>query len=164
MTTRVAVLAPMLLVLSSAPSAQTGAVRIGGAVPHPVSLTSAEIAGMPHQSVTVQVRGQAERYTGIPLIELLKRAGAPAGEAIRGPELTKVVVVSGADGYRVAFALAELDPGFTDRIVLLADRRNTGALPANALPYQLIVPWEQRPTRWVRQVVSIDVIEVAPAR
>lgn len=164
MTKRITLLASMLLVTSSAASAQTGAVRIGGAVPRPVSLTSAEIAGMPHQTVTAQVRGQPERYTGVSLIELLKRAGVPTGEAIRGPELSKVVVVSGADGYRVAFVLAELDAAFTDRIVLLADKRNDGPLSDNALPYQVIVPGEKRPARWVRQVISIDVIETSSGR
>jgi hypothetical protein len=95
----------------------------------------------------------------VPLIELLKRAGVPTGEAIRGPELGKYVVVTGADGYRVVFALAELDPALTDWTVLLADRRNDSTLPDDALPYQLIVAGEKRPARWVRQVVSIEVVD-----
>jgi len=33
-------------------------------------------------------------------------------------------VVEAADGYRAVFALAEFDPDFTDRVILLADRRD----------------------------------------
>jgi DMSO/TMAO reductase YedYZ molybdopterin-dependent catalytic subunit len=95
------------------------------------------------------------------LIDLLKRSGVPTGEAIRGRELAKYVVVTGADGYRVVFALADLDSAFTDRTVLLADSRNGAALPDNALPFQLIVAGEKRPARWVRQVVSIEVLEAS---
>jgi hypothetical protein len=77
--------------------------------------------------------------------------------------LTRYVVVTGADGYRVVFALAELDAAFTGRAVILADSRDGGALPPNAAPFQLIVPGEKRPARWVRQVVAIEVL-TAPDR
>ena len=109
------------------------------------------------RAVTASAHDQSGRFDGVPLIDLLKRAGVPTGEAIRGAELAKTVFVVGADGYRVVFALAELDAAFTDRIVLLADKRDGAALPDNARPYQLIVPGEKRPARWVRQVVSIEV-------
>jgi DMSO/TMAO reductase YedYZ molybdopterin-dependent catalytic subunit len=86
---------------ASSASAQDGALRVGGAVPHPFTLTRGEIASMPHQSVTTSAHDQSGRYDGVPLIDLLKRAGVPTGEAIRGRELSKYVIVSGADGYRV---------------------------------------------------------------
>lgn len=58
----------------------------------------------------------------------------------------------------MAFGIAEFDPGFTDRVIILADRKDGGALAANAGPFQLIVSGEKRAGRWVRQVVSIEVI------
>ena len=145
------------LALCGAASAQDGVLRITGAVAHPMTLTRDEIAGMPHQTVTASAHDQSGRFDGVPLIDLLKRAGVPTGEAIRGAELAKTVFVVGADGYRAVFALAELDAAFTDRVVLLADKRDGAALPENARPYQLIVPGEKRPARWVRQVVSIEI-------
>ena len=87
----------------------------------------------------------------------MTRVGVPTGADLRGPELAKTVIVTGADGYRVAFAMAELDPGFTERICILADRRDGAPLPANAAPFQVILSGELRPARWVRQVVSIEV-------
>ena len=55
-------------------------------------------------------------------------------------------------------ALAELDSGFTDRVVILADRRDGKPLAENAAPFQ-IVPGEKKHGRWIRQVVSLTVKE-----
>lgn len=157
MNARALAVALVVLTLQTVAPAQTASLRIGGAVAHLLTLTAADVASMPRDSVTVQLRGQSVRYTGVPLIELLKRAGVPSGDSLRGAELTKVVVVSGADGYRVAFALAELDPAFAERPVLVADRMNDAVLPENSSPYQIIVPDDKRPSRWIRQVVAVDV-------
>ena len=80
----------------------------------------------------------------------------PAGPQLRGAALASSVIVTGADGYRVSFGLAEFDPDFTDRVAILADKRDGEALPANAAPFQLILSGEKRPARWVRQVISIE--------
>ena len=93
--------------------------------------------------------------------ELLTRAGVPSGAALRGRELAAAVVVTGADGYTVAFGIGEFDVGFTDRVTILADRRDGAALGGNEGPFQLIVPGEKRPARWVRQVASIEVRNLA---
>ena len=61
--------------------------------------------------------------------------GGGHGDSLRGAELTKLVVVKGADGYRVAFALVELDPAYADRPLLLVDRMNA-PLPEDTAPYR----------------------------
>ncbi len=81
----------------------------------------------------------------------------PAGEALRGRELAQAVVITGADGYRLAYGVAEFDPAFTDRVAVLADRKNGAPLTGNEAPFQLILTGEKRPARWVRQVISIEV-------
>jgi hypothetical protein len=68
-------------------------------------------------------------------------------------------VVKAADGYRAVYALPELDPSFTDRVILLADRRNGAPLDAKA-PFRVVVPGEKHEARWVRQVTEIDVESV----
>ena len=65
------------------------------------------------------------------------------------------MTIEATDGYRVLFSLAELDPGFTDRVVILADRVSGQPLPASEGPYRLIVPGEKRPARWAGQVTRI---------
>jgi hypothetical protein len=96
-------------------------------------------------------------YEGVTVRELLTRAGVPSGADLRGAELAKTVIVTGADGYRAAFGLAEFDPGFTDRVSIVADRKDGLPLGENAAPFQIILTDEKRPARWVRQVVSIEV-------
>lgn len=135
-------------------------VRIGGAVRSPFALTPDVLASLPRESLTATDHGQTARWEGVPLLALLERAGAPLGEALRGPKLALVVRVTAADGYVAVFALAELDPQFRKNPVLLADRRGGAALDARYLPYRLIVPGDARPARWVRQVVAIELISL----
>jgi hypothetical protein len=59
------------------------------------------------------------------------------------------------------FGVAEVDPAFTDRVAILADRKDGAPLPANAAPFQLVLTNEMPPARWVRQVVSIELISLA---
>jgi hypothetical protein len=59
-----------------------------------------------------------------------------------------------------AFGLAEFDPGFTDRISILADRQAGAPLTAEEAPFQLILTGEKRAARWVRQVASIEIREL----
>jgi DMSO/TMAO reductase YedYZ molybdopterin-dependent catalytic subunit len=66
-------------------------------------------------------------------------------------------VARAADDYVVSYSLAELDPGFTDRVVILADRRDGKPLAENAAPFQIVVPGEKKHGRWIRQVVSLTV-------
>jgi len=58
--------------------------------------------------------------------------------------MAQYVVVEAADGYRATFALAELDPTFTDRVILLADRRDGKPLSAQSGPLQIVVPGEKK--------------------
>jgi hypothetical protein len=67
------------------------------------------------------------------------------------------VVIEATDGYRAVFALVELDSAFTDRVVLIADRRAGKPLSTKEAPYQVIVPGEQKHARWARQVIRLKV-------
>jgi DMSO/TMAO reductase YedYZ molybdopterin-dependent catalytic subunit len=87
--------------------------------------------------------------------------GAPLGDSLRGKALTLVVRITGNDNYSVVFALAEFDSGFTDRTIILADQQDSQPLPDNAAPFRVVVPGDTRPARWVRQVKSIEIIQLA---
>ncbi len=150
----------LVALLTQAPA--DASLKIFGSVGHAITLTASDLAAMPQKTVTASSHDQKGTYTGVPLRDLLTKAGVPAGADIRGPVLAAYVVVTGADGYRAVFALAELDPMFTDRVVLLALKKDDGPLAENARPYQLIVPGELRPARWVRQVVSISIQSAPP--
>jgi hypothetical protein len=96
-------------------------------------------------------------FEGVALVELLQRAGVPLGKELRGDRMMTYVVIGAADGYRVVFALPELDPAFNDRLILLADRRDQQPLPPGEGPLRLIVPGEKRQARWVRQVTAVSI-------
>lgn len=54
--------------------------------------------------------------------------------------------------------MADFNPGISDKIVLLADHRNDAPLDAKLGPFRVIVPDEKHHLRWIRNVVSIDVV------
>jgi len=127
-----------------------------------IKLSTTSVAGLPRMSVNVHIHGSKETavYEGISLGDLIRKFGAPAGEAIHGANLCLAVIVKAADGYQVVFALPELDPSFNNKVVLLADRRNGEPLSGKEGPFRLIVPDEARQARWVRQVTTIELREI----
>lgn len=161
-----AILVAVILVSATVLSAQQAArpatapaIRVGGEVQNPLALNIVDIAALPHQSASVaDAKNGHEVYQGVPVVELLRRASAPLGTQLRGPKMRLYVLVKARDGYAAVFALPEFDPGFTDRVILLADQRQGHALGAVEGPLRLIVPGEKRHARWVRQVIDIVVM------
>jgi hypothetical protein len=93
------------------------------------------------------------------LAAVLQAAEVPAGHGLRGDWMSRTILVEAADGYRVAFAVPEVDPSFGDREVLVADRKDGAPLPASEGPLRLVVPAERLHGRWVRQVRAIRVVK-----
>ena len=120
-----------------------------------VELTAADFAKLPHQMVPGADK-DAGTFEGVSLTELLRLVGAPLGDALSHHEHpTWYVVIDAKDGYHALFALAELDPAFSDRVVLLADRKNGQPLAADEGPWRLVVPGDRRHARWVHQVSGL---------
>jgi len=146
---------------SAAPAAQA-ALTVGGDVTTPLSLSLDDLRHMPRKTVTA-LNGHThkqETYEGVPLAELLKRAGLPQGEALRGAAMTTYVIAEGADGYRALYAAAELDSSFQDSDVIVADTLDGAPLDAHEGPLKLVAPHDKRPARWVRSLRSITVGKV----
>lgn len=133
-------------------------VSVAGEVSRPLQLDIDALSKLPRTSVTASAHGVEGHWQGVALIEILRAAGAPVDEALRGKSLALYVLVTAADGYRAVFALAELDPKFRDDIVILADHEADQPLGADQGPFRIIAPAEKRPGRWVRQVVRMDVL------
>jgi DMSO/TMAO reductase YedYZ molybdopterin-dependent catalytic subunit len=113
---------------------------------------------LPRQTVRSKGHDGVEaQFEGVPLIEILAKAGVATCQALHGPAMAQYVIVEAADGYRAAFAVAELDPAFTDRVTLLADHRDGKPLSTQSGPLQIIVPGEKKHARWVRQVITLKV-------
>ncbi|HET8924834.1 MAG TPA: molybdopterin-dependent oxidoreductase [Candidatus Acidoferrum sp.] len=154
------IISPGAQSVSAQTSPAPAQLKIGGAVSAPVVLTVADLKNMPRKtiSVTNPHEKKVEVYEGVPLEELLRRAGAPQGEKLRGPLMASYVVAEADDGYRVVFSLAELDSAFLDSEVLVADTMDGAPLGPKQGPFRLVAPHEKRPARWVRMLKSITVV------
>lgn len=152
----------LLMLLCASPiAAQNERVEIRGNVPTPRSVTAQDLAALPKQTVKASDHGRPPaEYEGVRLIDVLQLAGVEVGSKLRGPRLAEAVLVEARDGYRVVFALAELDSAFTSKQVLLVNKQDGAALDAEAGPWRLVVADEKRPARWIRQVSKISVVTV----
>lgn len=133
-------------------------LSVGGEVLQPLKLTAPEFARLPRQTVRAKDHeGKESNFEGVPLAEVLKASGVKFGQDLRGPALATYLIVEASDGYRAVFALPELDPAFSDRVILLADRRDGKPLAGKEGPLRVVVPGEKRHGRWVRQVIALKI-------
>ena len=121
-------------------------------------ITAGEWARLPRVTAKARDHGGAEvAFEGVSGRDVLKFAAAPLGQDLRGPHLALYVVAEAADGYKVAYAVAEFDDGFTDGLILVADRKDGEALGAKEGPLRIVVPWEKRQARWIRQLTVLRI-------
>lgn len=133
-------------------------VKVEGEVLKTLSLSISDLAKMPHVQASMKNReGKLQEYSGVPIIEILKQAGVTLGKELKGENLTKYMLVRGSDGYEVIFSLAELDPVFTNRVIILADKKDGKPLEDGVGPFRLVVPEENRPARSVLEVSHLIV-------
>ena len=117
-------------------------------------------------------RGTVHTFSCVPLASVLAAAGAPADFAMGGgaaptvknPQMRQVVVVTGRDGYRVVFSLAEILPMVGGRTVWAALAEDGKPLSDSDGPVRLIVPDDKMPSRAVHEIGSIEIVDLsAPA-
>ncbi len=146
----------MLFLLPPLP-AQT--VRITDVEGHSTTFSAARIAALPHSTIYVRDHNAPAKYEGVPLAALLSAAAVQLSEKPKGM-MTEVLLVEAADGYKVVFALAQIDPAFATREVILADKRDGKPLDAREGPLRIIAPGDKKQGRWVRQVIGIRLAAV----
>jgi DMSO/TMAO reductase YedYZ molybdopterin-dependent catalytic subunit len=147
----------------SAPSS-AAALTVTNEAGQTTRFTPEALRALPHTKVQVKDHaGQSAEYEGVALADVLQRAGVTLGKSLRGPRLASYLLVEAADGYRVVFALPELDPAASEGVVLLADGKEGQPLPAKEGPLRIVVPREKQHSRWVRQVVGLRVLSAPPS-
>jgi DMSO/TMAO reductase YedYZ molybdopterin-dependent catalytic subunit len=150
-----------LLSLPVAASAEDVLLRVRGAVDKPLELTRSDLAAMPRDQFQIPARQDPkvmETWSGVPMIEILRRAGAPVGERLRGRNAAAYVLVVAQDGYRAVYALAEIDPAsLPERRILVADTLDGKPLAGDFGNLRIANKGEARFARWVRQVVALEV-------
>jgi hypothetical protein len=127
---------------------------------HATTLSATQIATLPHLIVKVLDHETPAQFEGVSLSSVLSVAGVQLGDKLRGPRMTEVVLVEAADGYKVAFARAEVDPAFAVRDIIVADKRDGKPLDAKEGPLRIVAPGDKRAARWVRQVTALKLTAV----
>jgi hypothetical protein len=122
-------------------------------------LARADIEALPRVKVTTSASSSSATFEGILLNSVLEKAGVGLGETMKGKRMASYLLVEAADGYRVVFALPEIDPAFSDKRVILAFLKDGKPLDAKEGPYRIVVPDEKRMARWVRQVTTLKIID-----
>jgi hypothetical protein len=146
------------LFLGPALWAQT--VQAIDAAGHSTTITAAQIAGARRVTVNVTDHDTPVQFEGVPLATLLSIAGIQLADTLRGSRMTEVLLVDAADDYKVVFALAEVDPAFATREIILADKRDGKPLDAKEGPLRIVAPGDKRAARWVRQVTTLRIVAV----
>jgi hypothetical protein len=153
----------------NAASAKAGAspiLRVTGNVTTPLSLSASELKSLPRKTLKVvnPHDKQEETYEGVAVQELLRRAGVPQNDKLRGSAMATYVLAEAIDGYAVLYSLPELDSDFQDSEVIVADTMNGALLGEKQGPFKMVAPHDKRPARWIRMLKSLTVVNVAPRK
>jgi hypothetical protein len=157
-----------LLVLSTAAQSQSAGAtqaRAAGSIAiladgKELVLSPSEIAKLERREARVVAEGASEAATvsGVRLWDLIQRAGVPSAQASGRQRAVMYVKLTGADGQSAVLALVEVDPGFSQRTVLVIDRRDGKPLDSVEGPWRVIIPDDGRHARWIRGLVTIEVV------
>jgi DMSO/TMAO reductase YedYZ molybdopterin-dependent catalytic subunit len=141
------------------PAATTLAVT--GDVPTPLTLSADDLAKLPRETVSVDDQdGTKVQYEGVPLREVMKRAGAPLGNQLRGKALASYVIAKARDGYQVVFGLGELDQAFANEQIIVADKRDGKSLFGYQGPFRLVCPNDHAGARSVRMLETLELVRL----
>jgi hypothetical protein len=136
-------------------------LTIQGDIPAAVVLKAGDLTQMTRETESVTDQdGSKVSYEGVPLREVLKKAGVPLGKDLRGKALASYVVAKAHDGYEVVFSLGELDAAFGNELILVADKRDGKALFGYQGPLRLVCPNDKAGARSVRMLETIEVVKL----
>jgi DMSO/TMAO reductase YedYZ molybdopterin-dependent catalytic subunit len=151
------------LVFAQAPQPQGGSTTlvVSGDIATPLMLKAEDLATMPREKVSIPDQdGTVVEYDGVPLIEILKRAGAPVGNQLRGKALATYILARAHDGYEVVFTLGELDASFGNEKILVADKRDGKPLFGYQGPFRLVCPGDKAGARSVRMLETLEIVRL----
>jgi hypothetical protein len=123
-------------------------------------LSRADLEALPHVKRQASAHDVSATFEGVLLRAVLEKAGVGFGETLRGKRLASCLLAEAADGYRVVIALPEMDPAFTDKQIILAFLKDGKTLDEKEGPYRIVIPDEKRPARWIRQLITLKIVNV----
>jgi DMSO/TMAO reductase YedYZ molybdopterin-dependent catalytic subunit len=145
----------------AAPAAAAPAVlTVTGDVATSLTLSAADLKTLPRTKVEVKDEGRVVTYEGVLVGEILKQAGVPLGDNLRGNAVATYVSARAADGYQVVFSLPELDNAFTSNDIIVADTIDGKPLFAYQGPWRIVAPKDSRGARSIRMLERIEVVRL----
>ena len=120
-------------------------------------VTPQVLADLGRAEATMINHSVSHTYEGVRLTELLRLVGAPTGARIHADADRDYLVVTGGDGFRAVFSLAETDSSVQHRAVILADHMDGAPLIPHDAPFRIVVDGDQKPARSVYAVSRIEV-------
>jgi hypothetical protein len=161
----IVLLAGCFLSLASAQTpAQTAAateLTVRGDIPASLVLKADDLARMPRETVSVADQdGTTVNYEGVPLREILKRAGVPLGKDLRGKALASYILAKAHDGYQVVFSLGEIDTDLGNGSIIVADKRDGRPLFGYQGPFRLVCTNDKAAARGVRMLETLDLVRL----
>jgi hypothetical protein len=95
-----------------------------------------------------------ESYSGVPLGDLLIKAGFLADKTTQQKMLRGYLRVEGTDKYWVVYSVTEVEATEHDGDVIVATSMNGGGLGADG-ELKLVSTGDKKPQRWVRNLTAI---------
>ena len=136
-------------------------LTVSGDIPSPLVLKPDDLLKMSRQKVSIPDQdGTTIEYEGVPLRDILIRAGAPMGKELRGKALASYVLAKARDGYQVVFTIAEVAPEFANEPILVADKRDGKPLFGYQGPFRLVCPNDKAGARSVRMLQDIEIVRL----
>jgi hypothetical protein len=153
------------------PGGIASSATLSGAVADPSVITPATLAALNKSQIMTETAtylqgatSVTDTYTGASLWHLIQDAGLLTNPAIKNDALNFIVVATGSDGYRAVFSLGEIDPAFGNQKDIVAYADTGGQLGAGGSDgaLRIVVPGDIAGGRYVSNVTSLQVIDVAP--
>jgi hypothetical protein len=118
--------------------------------------STADLKAMPQKTVKVHNAhtNADETYSGVPLSEVLVKAGFVADKTTQQKMLRSYLRVEGTDKYWVVYAVTEVEGSEHDGDVIVATSMNGGGLGADG-ELKLVSTGDKKPQRWVRNLTAI---------
>jgi hypothetical protein len=126
----------------------------------PVDIAAKDLAKLPRHTAVLNEHGQRISYEGVLMRDVLSLGQIDFGKGLRGKQLSSYVAALANDGYEVVYTLAEFDPTVMDSGIIIADKREGQVLGPNEGPLRIVVPHDERPTRSLRMLREIDVVQL----
>jgi DMSO/TMAO reductase YedYZ molybdopterin-dependent catalytic subunit len=157
-----------LIVLALAAGAPlAGGLVVGGDLPSKGTLAVADLQALSPEPLDVSGRSGKVRARGVRLDRILTRFGFSSGPmandtAVRDKRAgwKKVVRATAADGFEAVFSCAELTEGMGPTRAYVVFELDGKPLPPEAGPFRLVVVTDKEPSRSLRQLVRLEVVDL----